>query len=116
MSILKKIEDAKRAVRESMERERIKGFPIIRSGGWRLIVADKSQDDWLEVCDGCGRITLKDVNRYLSDYPVGKYPNAAIEGSYDYVSHIDLHHEDYDVEYDNRKYWCVSIRGEEASL
>ena len=115
MSILKKIADTRRAVRRQMERAHVKGFPIIRSNGWRVMV--ESEGTWDEVIYGCcyGRITMKEINLALSEYPADEYPSACIEGSYDYVSHIDSSHPDYDIAHDIREecYWTVTLRGKD---
>ena len=115
MSMLKKIADTKRAVRSNMERRPIKGYPIVRSNGWRVMV--ESEGTWDEVIYGSsyGRITMKEINLALSPYPADKYPNALIEGSYDYVSHVDSSHTQYDIAYDISEdlYWTVTLRGED---
>tara|TARA_R110002049_G_scaffold49247_6_gene141092 strand:+ start:16809 stop:17192 length:384 start_codon:yes stop_codon:yes gene_type:complete len=115
MSILKKIADTRRAVRRKMERAHVKGFPIIRSNGWRVMV--KSEGTWEEVIYGWsyGQITMKEINLALSEYPADEYPNALIEGSYAYVSHVDSSHPDYEISYEHSEdcYWAVTLRGKD---
>ena len=104
MTKLQEIKLARAECRESVEG--YKGYPIVRCGGWAL--SAEHNDTEINNALGNGAITLKEINRFKDDdYPEGT--EFHIRGQYDAHSHIDMYHEDFDINYDATESWAVEL-------
>tara|TARA_R110002096_G_scaffold359239_3_gene552300 strand:- start:235 stop:600 length:366 start_codon:yes stop_codon:yes gene_type:complete len=109
-SILNQIAELRRDVRAGVAANKIRGYPIVTTDGWRIVMADK--DDYERYDNyGSGRISMAYIKQVVAE-AVKEFGTDAvvwIEGRYDYATHVDTNAAEYD--YEVGDYWEFPLLG-----